>query len=153
MYTERSAFQQIIMHANSIRSGKDFLLFTIVLCFLSVPCMYSQKAYTPVETDPLLEKWRWTHFNEIAGKGMTCMTEAGNGVFAFGIRKGLVMYDGFEWKEHNNTNGFVDDEVTKAGLLQSIKNCMPEPIKACMNELVANGREFSQLQAWMSRYR
>jgi hypothetical protein len=113
MPNERSISNQKITHTNSPLTRNNCRLFALLIYLITAPYIFSQEVYTPVETDPLLEKWRWTHFNEIVGKGMTCMTEAGNGVFAFGIRKGLIMYDGFEWKEHNKTNGFVDYEVKK----------------------------------------
>ncbi|MEM9895753.1 MAG: ATP-binding protein, partial [Bacteroidota bacterium] len=72
------------------------LLFLIV-CLLAEMAEASQP-YTLKIADPIPETWRWTFFSELEGKGVRCMTESENGTIWFGTDKGLVQYDGYNWK-------------------------------------------------------
>ena len=85
--------------------------FYLLILILFSTNTYSQKPYAPNYGDPLKEPWRWTNFDELAGKGVRCITESADGDLWFGINNGVVRYNGFDWKEYNSNNGFTENTV------------------------------------------
>lgn len=63
------------------------------------------RPYTPAYSDVLSERWRWRHFPELEGKGMRCMVEDARGIVWYGVNDGLVEYNGYEYKKHQEHNG------------------------------------------------
>ena len=55
----------------------------------------AQKIYTPIIGDPLLESWRWHHFEELDSRHINDLTEDENGNMWFCSARELIMYDGY----------------------------------------------------------
>jgi signal transduction histidine kinase/ligand-binding sensor domain-containing protein len=68
--------------------------------------------YQPQRGDPLLERWRWTHFAELDGKGFRCMAETKDGSMWFGVQQGVIRYDGQQWTTYTAKDGLFDAPVT-----------------------------------------
>ncbi|MFO7658628.1 MAG: response regulator [Bacteroidales bacterium] len=88
------------------------VLFFLLACY-SGHDGYSQIIYQPNHGDPLYEPWRWTTYEQIPGREILCMTETEPGFFVFGVKNGIITYDGYQWKEQNKKNGFIDNEVNQ----------------------------------------
>jgi len=88
-------------------------IFTAVcLGLLLYSNVYSQQLYVPECGNPLKESWRWTRFDKLTGKGVQCISETSDGSIVFGVNRGVLIYNGLDWKEQNGENGGVDDRVT-----------------------------------------
>ena len=73
------------------------LFYTLLIFTLFSSILYSQNAYNPQYTDPLLDQWRWRHFPELDGKMMIDMSEDNEGIMWFLTIEGLLRYDGYQW--------------------------------------------------------
>lgn len=87
----------------------------IIIQLLACSCALAQKTYTPEFSDPLLDKYRWRHYEELSGRGFTCFCEGENGVMWFGIREGVMSYDGYTWTEY-----LMPDEIENFGNIRSM---------------------------------
>ncbi|HCT29872.1 MAG TPA: hypothetical protein DIW31_03870, partial [Bacteroidales bacterium] len=85
------------------------LLAIVILFSLSGSCnkLYSQHAYKPVVSDPLLEPWRWKLMPELRGKGVRCIESSKDGSIWFGVDKGICRYDGISWDFYDTTNSKI----------------------------------------------
>jgi len=59
--------------------------------------------YEPNVADPLLEAWRWQHVKRLDGLSFQCMTQDPNGVMWFGLRNGVLRYDGQQWRHYRRS--------------------------------------------------
>ncbi|MCG8701728.1 MAG: hypothetical protein MI922_26990, partial [Bacteroidales bacterium] len=83
------------------KSSICILLFILV----KVQISFGQKNYTPEQSDPLMESWRWRHFPEITKYGVQILAEDEKGTIWFATGQGLVSYDGYKWLEHPKPEG------------------------------------------------
>jgi len=85
------------------------LLTIVILISLSGSCnkLYSQRAYKPETSDPLLEPWRWKLMPELRGKGVRCIESSKDGAIWFGIDKGICRYDGMDWNFFDTINSKI----------------------------------------------
>ncbi len=60
--------------------------------------------YEPNVADPLLEYWRWQHIERLDGLSFQCMTQDANGVMWFGLRNGVLRYDGQRWRHFRRSD-------------------------------------------------
>ncbi|KAA3615118.1 MAG: hypothetical protein D8M58_22045 [Calditrichaeota bacterium] len=84
-------------------SHRQFYLFFLTLFLINF--LFSSEIYNPQIEDPILETWRWRHLNELDGKGVRCIEEDNNQVMWFGSDKGVISYNGLEWKIYGNEDG------------------------------------------------
>jgi serine phosphatase RsbU (regulator of sigma subunit)/ligand-binding sensor domain-containing protein len=82
------------------------LPFAIGLCPAS-----AVSPYTPIRPDPIIEPWRWTVFPELSGLGLRCMAEDRDGKIWFGVRDGVMIYDGVDWVTYTPENGLIGAPV------------------------------------------
>ncbi len=61
------------------------------------PVLFGLQQYQPTMSDPILEPWRWKHFQALSGKGVSCITSDIDGHMWFGVDQGIVHYDGYAW--------------------------------------------------------
>jgi len=61
--------------------------------------------YEPNIVDPILESWRWRHIERLDGLSFQCMTQDANGVMWFGLRNGVLRYDGQQWRHFRRSDG------------------------------------------------
>ena len=64
----------------------------------------AEEGYIVQAPDPLYESWRWTSFPELNDKGLRCIEEESAGSIWFGTGKGLIHYDGLNWKIYSEEN-------------------------------------------------
>lgn len=67
--------------------------------------------YTPTETNPVLEPWRWTSYPELAGTGVQRMAQTPDGAMWFGVDDGVRRYDGLEWTSFTADDGILGRKV------------------------------------------
>lgn len=53
------------------------------------------------------EPWRWQTFDQTRSFDVKCVEEDGNGVFWIGGDKGIMSYDGFDWKTYGIDEGLA----------------------------------------------
>jgi signal transduction histidine kinase/DNA-binding response OmpR family regulator/ligand-binding sensor domain-containing protein len=94
-------------------TGKSYLfVFTTTIVFLLCSAaVLAVKPYKPNIADPLLESWRWQHFPELDGRGFICMAQAGDGTMWFGLRNGVISYDGISWTDYTAENGAPKNSI------------------------------------------
>ncbi|MDP4999685.1 MAG: response regulator [Saprospiraceae bacterium] len=87
--------------------------YAIVLLHLLFSCglLSAAQAFQPEIINPLTESWRWRHFPELEGKGVSSIVEDQNGVVWFGVNDGVVEYDGYAWKWHQEKDGLPASPV------------------------------------------
>ncbi|GLR15466.1 hybrid sensor histidine kinase/response regulator transcription factor [Portibacter lacus] len=88
---------------NSIIS---FLL--VLFCFQT---LFSQELYEPKEVNPLSQSWRWKQFPELEGLGVRDIYEGPNKSVWVASNGGVYQYDGYNWKIHNEENGFISSPI------------------------------------------
>lgn len=81
----------------AIRIANLFLLMGI----LTLPLL-GQVSYEPKHTSPLSEPWRWRPIEILSAKGVRSMTDDVQGNMWFGLNKGVIRYDGYNWKLYDN---------------------------------------------------
>ncbi len=87
------------MQYNRLFSIKLYLFAVLLFINMNASLLYAAGNYKPTIGDPVTEKWRWKHFVELDGKGIRCMTDASSKYVAwFGVNKGVISYNGREWK-------------------------------------------------------
>lgn len=59
--------------------------------------LYSQKPFSPEQSEPLNEVWRWRPIDVLATKGVRCMTDDAENNMWFGLDKGIMRYNGYDW--------------------------------------------------------
>jgi signal transduction histidine kinase/DNA-binding response OmpR family regulator/ligand-binding sensor domain-containing protein len=70
-----------------------------VLLLLHSPInLKAQAPFTPEITEVLNENWRWRSMEVLAAKGVRCMADDHEGNMWFGLDKGIIRYDGYNWK-------------------------------------------------------
>lgn len=68
--------------------------------------------YHPETINPFNEPWRWNNFPEFEGEGIRCMAETKNGSLLFGSNRGVLLYDGIDFKLIGDNTIFKDNPVT-----------------------------------------
>jgi signal transduction histidine kinase len=81
------------------------------VCLLWTDPTYAREPYTSVQSDPLLEPWRWRRFPELHGRGLQCLEETKDGAMWFGVDNGVVRYDGLEWTTYTENDGIYGSSV------------------------------------------
>lgn len=84
-------------------------LISVYLCFTSF--LFSQTVYHPEIKNHFNESWRWNNFPEVEGEGIRCVTQTKKNEFLFGSNKGVLSYDGVDWKFIGKDSTFKDKPV------------------------------------------
>jgi ligand-binding sensor domain-containing protein len=100
------------------------LSFSFALVMMLCVCALSSLAQQPYEplTEPLpLESWRWIDFPRTVGKGVRYLHEYQPNQVWFATNNGLVHFDGYEYRWHNEAQGLEGKPVymvyvTKGGI-------------------------------------
>lgn|GEM_PF-644492 len=69
----------------------------VLLVFFQSGLLSAQTTYKPSNSDPLYESWRWRSIDVLATKGVRCMADDPGGNMWFGLDKGIMRYDGYDW--------------------------------------------------------
>ncbi len=81
----------------------------ILLCLIVVglPSMKANGAasYHPSYGNLVREKFAWTEFPELSGKGVFCMAQDSSGVLWFGSESGILCTDGRRWRRFSAEHG------------------------------------------------
>lgn len=89
-----------------------YYILAVILLLLSFSFqLKAAQPYTPEIANPITESWRWRHFPELEGKGVRCIVEDVSGIVWFGVNEGVIEYNGYEWKWHNEENGLLGSPV------------------------------------------
>jgi signal transduction histidine kinase/DNA-binding response OmpR family regulator/ligand-binding sensor domain-containing protein len=87
-----------------------------LLLVFSVPGMvWGQSRYFPEISDPLAETWRWKSLENLSTKGVRSMIDDLDGNMWFGLSKGIVRYDGYNWNFYDQES-FLQAPVTSLAL-------------------------------------
>lgn len=97
------------------------VIMGLALVLLVLQVVFSQVPFSPTISEPLNESWRWRHIEALSAKGVRCMVDDHNGHMWFGLDRGVMKFDGYNW-EHFDDPPFMDKPVhillkTKAGTL------------------------------------
>lgn len=88
------------------------LLSTVVFSLvLTENFVHGDDAEVLRTANPLLEPWRITQFPELEGRGLRCIAEDLAGNIWFGLRDGVVRYDGYEWQDFGKDDGLPGTDV------------------------------------------
>ncbi len=68
-----------------------------IMLLLFSNSLFAQLPYLVKNSEPLTETWRWRAFDILATKGVRCMTDDHAGNMWFGLDKGIMRYDGYNW--------------------------------------------------------
>ncbi len=87
--------------------------FILVLhfIFLGGLMVWAAQPYNPQIVNPLTEPWRWKHFPELEGKGIRHVVESADQKVWVSYNDGVLEYDGYDWKTHNQENGLTASPV------------------------------------------
>ena len=80
------------------------LVLSLLLLLSLGGALPAVQPYEPNIVDPILESWRWRHIERIDGLSFQCMTQDANGVMWFGLRNGVLSYDGQEWRQFRRSD-------------------------------------------------
>jgi signal transduction histidine kinase/ligand-binding sensor domain-containing protein len=82
------------------------------LCLLFAPPTHAIDTLNVAQSDPILDKWRWTVFDESDGLAgpVNSVYEDGDNIW-FGTRGGVQKYDGLRWTTYTVEDGLVDNRV------------------------------------------
>jgi signal transduction histidine kinase/DNA-binding response OmpR family regulator/ligand-binding sensor domain-containing protein len=83
-------------HRFLCRFATNTYLFALIV-FLTTGISWAQTAYTPKPSDPLTENRRWQPLDFLSAKGVRSMTDDQHGNMWFGLDKGILKYDGYDW--------------------------------------------------------
>ena len=83
---------------------RSLALAALLLMLIVAECRAVQP-YQPVHPDPVLESWRWRSFPELKGLGLWCMAEDRGGSMWFGLKDGVMRYDGVTWTSYTPEEG------------------------------------------------
>ncbi|WP_367389115.1 response regulator [Lewinella sp. LCG006] len=72
---------------------------------------WGAQPYSPQIVNPLTEPWRWKHFPELEGKGIRHVVESADQKVWVSYNDGVLEYDGYDWKTHNQENGLTASPV------------------------------------------
>jgi signal transduction histidine kinase/DNA-binding response OmpR family regulator/ligand-binding sensor domain-containing protein len=59
--------------------------------------LFGQNPYQPEISEPLSENWRWRLMESLSAKGVRSMTDDTEGNMWFGLNRGIIRYDGYNW--------------------------------------------------------
>ena len=82
------------------------LIGLLVFCWVHMP-LGAVQPYEPNTVDPLLEPWRWSHIEALDGLGFQCMAQEPNGTMWFGLKDGVMRYDGLQWQRFSLDDGLT----------------------------------------------
>jgi signal transduction histidine kinase/DNA-binding response OmpR family regulator/ligand-binding sensor domain-containing protein len=80
---------------------------------------FTRQPFAPPRADPIAETWRWQPVEFLSAKGIRSMTDDQAGHMWFGLDKGILWYDGINWKTFDKKD-FLKSPVTS--LLVSDRN-------------------------------
>ncbi len=63
--------------------------------------LQASQPYVPSQIDPLTEPYRWQLISELSGKSCRCMVEDPDHTMWFGVKGGVLAYDGAKWQMHD----------------------------------------------------
>lgn len=81
-----------------MRIFKRYIPICLWLLCSNFSMISGQKPYEPRIADPITESWRWTHISELHGRSISCASESLDGAMLFGIDRGILKYNGFDWE-------------------------------------------------------
>jgi len=87
----------------------------VVILLLQSAILVSQVPFVPKTTFSLSEPWRWRAIDMLATKGVRCMADDNEGNMWFGLDKGIVRYDGYNWTFFDSSPHF-NSPVTSLSL-------------------------------------
>ncbi len=87
------------------------IFFIITKIFIITNLLFASHRYTPQIGNPLLEPWRYTVYSELKNKGVECMAEGKNGSIWFGLQKGIIHYDGINYRHYTQADGILGNRV------------------------------------------
>ncbi len=94
---------------------RQFPLLVVVLVASFLPTasapLDAQRSFEPERPDPLEQPWRWRAFPELHGRELRSIDVGPGPVVWFGVRGGVLRYDGVEWKEFSESDGLVRPSV------------------------------------------
>lgn len=93
------------------RSGGTIYALLLMVIGAAPSALLAQSPVAFKHRDPLLEPWRVTRFPELLTRGVRCMAEDADGNFWFGLRDGVVRYDGMHWKDFGQREGLPAGSV------------------------------------------
>lgn len=92
-----------------VRISSRYRTACLVLLIASVQTpreVFAQASPVILErTNPLLEPWRVTRFPELISRGVRCIAEDADGCIWFGLRDGVIRYNGFDWVSFGADHG------------------------------------------------
>ena len=90
---------------------RPLALVGLTLCHLVGAAHAAEPIDPPPQADPVLEPWRWTRYEELAGTGVECVTQTADGAMWFGVDDGVYRYDGLEWTHYGADEGIYGSKV------------------------------------------
>jgi signal transduction histidine kinase/AraC-like DNA-binding protein/ligand-binding sensor domain-containing protein len=99
----------LLWHSGTARFISLFVF--VFILFTSLTPLLAVSRYTPSYTDPLTELYRWQLIPELSGKGCRCMVEDKSGTVWFGVKGGVLAYDGIHWQFHSIHPAWSNDPV------------------------------------------
>ncbi len=85
--------------------------FLVLVLLLGICSGLRAAPYEPHSGDPFLEKWRWSRFPHLAGKGVRMLAEDAYGDMWFVINDGVTRYDGRHWQSFALENGLPESHI------------------------------------------
>lgn len=76
-----------------------------------LPGADSAEPYQIRQTNPVSQDFRMTAYPELIGRGVRCMGQDVSGKMWFGVRDGVVSYDGSNWKNYGIETGLSENPV------------------------------------------
>ena len=68
----------------------------------------AQQSYEPQIVNLMTERFCWSEFPELSGKGVVCMAEDSTGHLWFGTEAGIYRYNGLDWTLYSTDHGLPD---------------------------------------------
>jgi ligand-binding sensor domain-containing protein/putative methionine-R-sulfoxide reductase with GAF domain len=104
-----------------------FRILALIVLLLDFNFLFSKTTYTPLETNPLFDSWRWKSFPELSNKNVRCFVEGKDKSMWFGTGKGVFHYDGIKWNTYFNENPVLQSPIfglfyTSSGILYVVSN-------------------------------
>ena len=100
------------IHIFPVLRRASIIPFFCLLIIYSSSITFAQHPYTPTQSSPFLDGWRWKHIKELDGKGFSDACESQDGTMWFAIKNGLMHYDGYSWETFIYENELIGLEKT-----------------------------------------
>jgi len=86
----------------NIKALIGYYTIGVLMLFFQSGLLSAQVPYKPSISDPLFESWRWRSIDVLATKGVRCMADDPDGNMWFGLDKGIMRYDGYDWVSYDD---------------------------------------------------